>query len=164
MRILKYIGFVIVGFFIVVLLWFAFWYWYRMGEKELYILPNNYEGGIIILFDIKNGQQEKYSENNERVYEIPKNGVLKTQFKLQDGKSREIKYFYKSGKELRHLLPSDRVWKDTINVKSAYKDSIYTYRMSVGGGNLWFLVGKPRDIDKNYKILDEMSNKLPSNP
>lgn len=162
-KILKYIGFVVIGFFTIVLLWFAFWYWYRMGEDEIYRIPDNYSGGVIVLFDVENGKEEKYNEKNVRVYEIPENGVLKTKFKLQDGKFSEIKYFYKSGKELRYLRPSDRVWEDTINVKSVFKDSIYTYKRSVGGGNTWFLIGKPKEVGKNYKILDGMSDKLPSN-
>ena len=162
-KILKYISFGIIGLLIMVLLWFAFWYWYEKGEDVNCILPNNYEGGVILLFDVKNGEEEKYSENNKRIYEIPENGVLKTKFDFQNGKRYKIKYFYKSGKELRYLWPSDMVWGDTINLKSVYKDSIYTYKQSFGGSNLWFLIGKPKDIEKNYKILNEMSDRLPPN-
>lgn len=162
-KILKYIVFAILGFLVLVILWFAFWYLYRTGENEIYRIPNNYSGGIIIMFNSQNGVQEKYSDNGERIYEIPKNGILKTQFKMQDKKWLHSKFYFKSGQKIRHLIPSDKVWEDTININSKYKDSIYTYNTTVGGGNLWFLVGKPKEIDKNYKILDEMSNKLPLN-
>ena len=155
-KILKYILFSILGFVVIIILWFSFWYFYRNGENEIIIVPNNYQGGIIILFNQETGKEEKYNENNERVYEVPKDGILKTRFKLQDGKYSKTKYFYKNGKELRYLWPSDKVWADTTNTESIYKDSIYIYSASVGGGNIWFLVGKAKEDEINYKKLDEM--------
>ena len=148
----------------IALLWFASWYWYEKGETQTVIIPNNYEGGIIILCGNKDGISEKYNSKKERIYEIPKSGILRTKFKFQDGKRYDTKYFYANGKELRYLWPSDKVWADTTNVKSIYKDSIYTYSMSFGGGDFWFLVGKAKEDEINYKKLDEMSNKLPTSP
>jgi hypothetical protein len=163
-KILKYIIFSIIGFITIAILWFSLWYWYEKGESQIVIIPNNYEGGIIILCGDKDGVPEKYNAKNERIYEIPKNGILKTKFNFQDGKRYDIKYYYKNGKEIRYLWPSDKVWADTTNVKSVYKDSIYSYNEAFGGGNLWVLIGKAKEIEINYKKLDEMSNKLPPNP
>lgn len=153
-KILKYIGFVVIGFFAIVLLWFAFWYWYEKGENQKIILPNNYQGGVIVLCNEKDGLSKKYN-NEERVYEIPKNGVLKTKFDFQNGKRYKMRYFYKSVRELRYLRPSDRVWEDTINVNSVYKDSIYASSLSYAD-DFWFIIGKPKDIGKHFKELDEM--------
>lgn len=153
-KILKYIGIAIVGFFALILLWFSFWNLYEEGENQRIILPNNYQGGVIVLCNEKDGVSKNYI-NGERVYEIPKNGVLKTKFNFQNGKRYKIRYFYKSGRELRYLWPSDRVWEDTINVNSVYKDSIYAFRLSYAD-DFWFIIGKPKDIGNLFKKLDEM--------
>ena len=135
------------------LIWFAFWYWYEKGENEIYVLPDNYQGGVIILSDNENGNIEKYNNENERIYEIPKNGILKTKFKPQNGKWIKVKYKYKSGLELRYLWPSDKVWADTININSIYKDSIYVYHSTSSGD---FIIGKPKDLGKHYLELKKM--------
>ena len=154
-KILKYTLFFVVGFITIAVLWFGSWYLYEKGKDENVIIQDNYEGGIIVLCGEKTGSIEKYNTENERVYEIPQNGILKTKFKFQDGKRYDTKYFYKNGKELRYLWPSDKVWADTTNVKSIYKDSIYIYGYSYSN-DFYFIVGKPKDIDKHFKELDRM--------
>jgi len=54
------------------------------SEKEIFILPYNYEGVVIILFNEKNGAKVVYKDDY-RLYQIPNNGVLKTQFTPNDG-------------------------------------------------------------------------------
>ena len=84
--------------------------------------------------------------------------MLKTQFKSEEG-WRDIKYIRKNGTELRYLWPPDKVWDDTINVNSIYKDSIYVYKATSSGD---FVVGKAKDI--GY-WLNEMDKKWePYNP
>ena len=66
-------------------IWFAFWYWYEKGENEIYILPRDYRGSVIVFFDNENGKEEKYDDENNRIYEIDNSGILKTKFKFQKG-------------------------------------------------------------------------------
>ena len=95
--------------------------------------------------------EEKYN-NGKRIYEIDKNGILKTQFVFQEG-FRDINYKYSNGKTVRYLWPSDKVWSDTINLNSKYKDSIYAYHVN-NSDNLWFIVGKVKNLNLYQKRMD----------
>ncbi len=76
---------------------------YQRAEPETYLIPSNFTGEVNILFN-QNGVPTKYKneygqdtiytpkignpmkyENGRRVYEIPSNGILLTQFKKNDG-------------------------------------------------------------------------------
>ena len=50
-------------------------------ESETYLIPQGFTGRVNVIFSRKDGAPTKY-ENNRRVYEIPANGVLLTQFKV----------------------------------------------------------------------------------
>ncbi len=129
----------------------------RFAEDETYILPNNYTGPVIILFNQSNGKSEKYN-NGKRIYEVNKNGILKTQFKFQEG-FRDIEYKYYNGKAIRYLWPSDVVWHDTFNLNNKYKDSVYVYS-AYNSDHQWFSVGKAKDVNLNHKLLEEKWDSL----
>lgn len=61
-------------------------------EKEIYIIPSTFKGKVNVIFSQANGKPIKY-ENNARVYEIPEDGILLTQFKEQEGFVKR-EYFY----------------------------------------------------------------------
>jgi len=145
-KFLKISGLVLVGLVLLYLLWGAFWLWYRSAEDEVFVLPNDFEGCVIVLFGEENGEPKEYNDNGDRVYRIPKNGVLKTQFKHKEG-WRDVKYLRKNGQKIRYLWPSDIVWKDTINGKSPYKDSIYVFMGRSSIGAIWFNIGHPQDSE-----------------
>ena len=44
----------------------------NLGEDETYILPRNYTGPVIVIFNKSTGKPEKYN-NGKRIYEINKN-------------------------------------------------------------------------------------------
>ena len=99
-------------------------------ENTLTLIPENYTGTIKIWFNQKNGIDKKY-EGDKRVYEIPKNGILKTKFSTQFGYHfPEYYYVSKSGKrsEIKSILDLNKKTLDTIN-----KNKIYVYQfMSMG--------------------------------
>jgi hypothetical protein len=136
---------------ILILIIFAFTVSCSFGEDETYIIPTNYTGPVIVLFNQSTGKPEKYN-NGKRIYEIDKNGILKTQFVFQEG-FRDINYKYSNGKTVRYLWPSDKVWSDTINLNSKYKDSIYAYHAN-NSDNLWFIVGKVKNLNLYQKRMD----------
>jgi hypothetical protein len=136
---------------ILILIIFAFTASCNLGEDETYILPRNYTGPVIVLFNQSTGKPEKYNKG-KRIYEIDKNGILKTQFKFQEG-FRDVNYKYSNGKTVRYLWPSDKVWSDTINLNSKYKDSIYAYHAS-NSDNLWFMVGKVKNLNLYQNRMD----------
>lgn len=134
-------------------IWFAFWYWYEKGENEIYILPRDYRGSVIVFFDNENGKEEKYDDENNRIYEIDNSGILKTKFKFQKGKSRDI--IYKSeNKTLKYLYPNDILWNDTITKKN---NNTYVYNAGFGN-DYWFLVGSLDQIDSLNLSLEKKWN------
>ncbi len=61
-------------------------------EKEVYLVPSNFKGKVNVVFKQANGEPMKY-EKGVRIYEIPKDGILLTQFKEQQGLIKR-EYFY----------------------------------------------------------------------
>ncbi len=63
------------------------------GDKEVIILPKNYRGYVVIIYNQKAGVQAKY-ENGKRIYEIPSSGILKTQFDGNYGLREFTEYYF----------------------------------------------------------------------
>lgn len=63
------------------------------AEDVIFVIPEGYTGYVVIIYDQENGVPEKY-ENGKRVYEVPENGVLKTQFKANYGTSHYPEFYY----------------------------------------------------------------------
>jgi hypothetical protein len=66
-----------------ILLFTIFGFTQHTGEA-IYVIPKDYHGTVLILFDQKNGAAPKY-KNGKRLYEIPPDGVLKTQLAPNSG-------------------------------------------------------------------------------
>lgn len=89
--------------------WFLIdWYALSRAEDEIHLIPVGYVGPVVIVFNKKSGQPEKY-ENGKRVYEIPPNGILRTQFKENTGTHPwgSVQYFYVKGDGSRVPIPYD---------------------------------------------------------
>jgi hypothetical protein len=56
----------------------------KLGEETIYLIPKNYEGNVLVIFDQPDGADTLY-EGNRRVYKIDTTGVLKTKFKANYG-------------------------------------------------------------------------------
>lgn len=63
------------------------------GDKEVIVVPKNYKGYVVITYNQKNGVPAK-CEDGKRIYEIPSNGILKTQFKGNYGARQFTEYYY----------------------------------------------------------------------
>lgn len=57
---------------------------HQKAEPETYLLPNGFTGRVNIILNQKEGSEMKY-EDGRRVYEIPSDGILLTQFTINDG-------------------------------------------------------------------------------
>lgn len=51
------------------------------AEPQSYLLPDGFTGAFVVVFNQKEGTPKEY-ENGKRIYRIPKNGVLFTQFDI----------------------------------------------------------------------------------
>lgn len=79
----------------------------RRGEDVVYLMPENFQGNVLIIFDQKNGVDSSY-EGGKRVYKIDTTGVLRTKFNKNYGKHQS--FFYQLDKNntripLRYILP-----------------------------------------------------------
>ena len=63
------------------------------GEQKIIIISRNFKGYVIIIHNQKDGKATKY-KGDKRIYEIPQNGILKTQFKTNDGWREFAEYYY----------------------------------------------------------------------
>lgn len=63
------------------------------GEEEIIVVPENYKGYILIIFNQENGAPIKYKDE-KRVYQIPPSGVLKTQFSGNYGSVGFAEFYY----------------------------------------------------------------------
>ena len=64
----------------------------QKAENTIRLIPNGYTGPIIIIFNQEDGSPVEY-ENGFRLYRIPENGVLKTQFKPNYGSQKHHFYY-----------------------------------------------------------------------
>ncbi len=122
--------------------------------KEVFLIPETYIGKVNIIYNIKEGAEEKY-ENNVRVYVIPQNGILLTKFKDIYGNLDQ--QFY--------LIDSNGNRKEIIAIKEESKlsddSSKFVFRAGTVGayGNSddstslkyqEFIVSSKRNMDKYY--------------
>lgn len=55
-------------------------FWASFTTPEIYLIPLNYKGHVIVVFNQKDGEEERF-EGKKRIYNIPFTGVLFTKFK-----------------------------------------------------------------------------------
>ena len=126
-----------------------------MSENSIYILPKNYQGVVFILYGQKDGKQQRY-EDSKRVYEIPADGILRTQFEPNVGWRSLDKYYYlDNGKRIE--VPYEQLAKtikgDTIKVCcfSSGKSSINPDDTNSQVSFAMFYIGTEQNIDSIYE-------------
>lgn len=64
-------------------------------EKEIYLLPQDFKGIVMVFFNQDDGSPCEY-EGDARLYKIPQTGLLKSQFKKNGGcmTDHRIRFFY----------------------------------------------------------------------
>jgi hypothetical protein len=72
-------------------------------EPADFLIPKGYSGRTAVVFEQKQGERPKY-EGGRRIYEIPDNGILLTQFKAEHG-FVDYRYFLVDKNGNKTLLP-----------------------------------------------------------
>ncbi|MHA4847191.1 DUF6843 domain-containing protein [Flavitalea antarctica] len=72
------------------------------GEDCIYLIPKNFEGNLLIVYNQENGTDTIY-EGRDRVYSFDTTGILRTKFKPNYGLQRNF-YFYIDSLGNRHSL------------------------------------------------------------
>ncbi|MBO9584424.1 MAG: hypothetical protein J7574_09725 [Flavobacterium sp.] len=83
-------------------------------EKEIYLIQSGFKGKVNVIFNNAKGEPTKY-ENGVRIYEIPKDGILLTQFKVQEGLIKRD-YYYVDGSGKRNPL---KIMTDSENTNDS---------------------------------------------
>jgi hypothetical protein len=131
----------------------------QQGEQEIYILPQNYTGRVLVIFDQKSGEPEKY-EAKARVYVIPQTGILKTRFSINEGWKELPRFYYVEMDEKRQIpvqveytkLSSDKVNATLASTGVAYKNIN-------GTGEIQFkecYVGTKEQIEEAHKKAEKL--------
>jgi hypothetical protein len=87
-------------------------------EKEIFVLPEGYTGQVVVLLDQENGEEKIY-HNGSRVYEIPKDGILRSKFTTNPGWNDPDQFYYAGigdDNRIPYVWEWDSVSANNINV------------------------------------------------
>ena len=123
-------------------------------EAEIYLVPKGYQGAVYIIFNQKSGVSPKY-ENKMRLYEIPLNGILQTQFKPNEEWHNLPLCFYVDdyGKrfEIPYKLLGSDVKGDTIQTCCASSGIAYKDDKDKATSYDIFFIGTEKVIDSAFE-------------
>ena len=129
------------------------------GEKEVFLIPEGFEGPVFVMVDESTGLPIK-REEKKRIYEIPSDGVLYTQFDNQE-KYIDIEYFYVSMNGAKTPIDHIQIQHLSETEKEEILDSKVYWPLVYGGkGDRSFIVGKPKDLKRHLDKLEEMKKEV----
>lgn len=96
----------------------------KKGENCIYLIPENFEGNILIIYDQFDGSNVVY-ENKSRLYIFDTTGVLKTKFKPNYG-LQQNEYFYVNRVGERKII----YYSNYSKLKNS--DSVFCYNNETG--------------------------------
>src|SRR5258706_10122111 len=104
---------------------------------ERYLIPENYKGPVIVIFNQKDGQKKEY-EGKRRLYRIPQTGVLFTQFKDEQGWINQDYYYVSPNGQKKKLGVLDsrdfnEDWTLVKNPKEPSRDSLAVFNPGTMG-------------------------------
>jgi hypothetical protein len=114
------------------------------NEREILLIPEDFRGKVHVFYDMPCGTEPEY-ENKSRIFRIPENGILLSQFNCEYGFSDQEYYLTdESGKRLQlSVVPfidtseMTFIWKVYKKVKNLSEDKLaifYIHNGSRSGG------------------------------
>lgn len=88
------------------------------ASEDVFIIPENFKGTIAIVYGQENGNEKEF-ENGKRLYRIPKNGILKTQFELKGETANFGEYYFETDEDKRIRIksfPYDQPFPDSKKI------------------------------------------------
>lgn len=124
-------------------------------EPEKHLIPKGFTGPVIIIYDQKDGKPEKY-EDDFRIYEIPADGVLRTQFKHPKGfiAPGKLLYYYVDVDGRRQLTYLEK----TAGANDDGKPKVFGVESSLS--TIRYLVGYLSEGDKYFNLLRRKIDEL----
>lgn len=129
------------------------------AEDAIFILPKNYTGYIVVIHGQKSSTKPKY-EGKKRVYEIPANGILKTQFSNNPGWTNFPEFYYER-------VTTENKIPFTTEPADIPKDKIVAYGGTAGVANkdhegkevvryVLYYIGNNAQIDTAYEAAEKL--------
>lgn len=127
------------------------------SDPELFLIPDKYEGAVVIFFEQKDGQEARYVDGR-RLYSFSNTGFLSTKFpKTKHGRLNQ-EYYYKDNLGNRKLkLKTNLLEKGNdsdryiMNIEyGTFKNSNFVYPLEY----MSFTVGKLKNIDSLRKVSE----------
>ena len=112
----------------------------EVGEQEIYLIPQGFQGAVFVIFNQKGGTPAKY-DDHKRIYEVPDDGVLRTQFHPNKG-SRRLPTVYYVANDHRVIVPFE------VSVRDVEDGA--TQACCLGGGLLFKDGGGTRPTPYSY--------------
>lgn len=127
------------------------WSCLKSGDDEIHLIPDGFTGTVVIIFNQPDGIPQKW-ERGRRVYEIPVNGILKTQFSFNKGLIDD-KYYYINAigqrKEIPFTWPNERkISPDSIQVFSGTSGTAISDKTKREVPYVLYIVGRLSDSEK----------------
>ena len=129
-------------------------------KEEVFVLPHNFKGIVLIAYDQKDGMND-IEEDGKLVYKIPKNGILKLKRKEVTTLSKSW-YFIEDENGNRTLLdycssPCEEMKKDTSKTFAFGSGNMTFYDEQPELKTSIFLVGTSTDTDSLNKAYENLN-------
>jgi hypothetical protein len=127
--------------------------WTIFREPQVFLIPQNYQGPVLIVYDQPNGQPPKY-EGRARVYDVPSNGILLTQFsKTKLVYHLDFYYVDEQGNRTPITFPESSQCD-----KSLPEDAIIVCPVGfhVGPTLDGFLIGRVSDLEAHREAFEQL--------
>lgn len=132
----------------------------RQGEDSIRLIPEGFEGPVMIIYNQSDGASIEY-EGDKRLYRIPSDGVLRTQFKPNYGHQiHEFYYINREGK--RTPIPFVDPWSWSKLDASEGVLICFAEEVGMGGDKQGkeirfriFLVGPANKADSLFKLKEK---------
>jgi|SRR6218665_26757 len=129
------------------------------GEQEVIVVPKSFKGYIIIIFNQKGGTPVKY-EGKKRMYEIPRSGILKTQFNVNDGWREFAEYYYEKVMSENKLPSFTELKKVPVDTIVGFMGASGTVKKSSEGEERLefseFYIGTKLDIEQTQEQVEKL--------
>ncbi len=130
----------------------------KSAETEVIIVPNDYIGYVLVIYDQADGVSEEY-DKEDRVYRISESGILKTKFSSNAGWSSLPKFHYSDlGKNIPFFVDFNGLPESEI---SAFGGSAgFMNRNSEGKKGVkfsQFFIGNKSQIRKSIDKLEKLN-------
>ncbi|HVS93192.1 MAG TPA: hypothetical protein VHE59_14230 [Mucilaginibacter sp.] len=142
---------------ILILIMSGFLFACEHGEKEIIVVPRNYVGYVIVIYNQKQGEGKSYLDG-KRVYKIPQNGILKTQFPGDYGDLGLPKFYYddiRASNQIPYFIDTKTMSSKIVGASGGETGVAEPNNGSEIEFQL-FYVGTQKDMEKAYSDVQKL--------